>query len=107
MALMAKGNRQIKVSAERKKEYLKRGYNEIDEKGNVVTPSETNFPAEAKKAMQNLNAENDKLKAELEAPKKEAEAAKAEVEKLQVENDKLKAEEKKLREDVKALKKEQ
>lgn len=69
--IMKKANRQIKVDAELKSLYLQRGYDEIDEKGKVITDGSKKRLADYKKRAEKLEAENQKLAEELEALKAE------------------------------------
>ena len=82
MAIMLKGNRQIRVSEARRADYLKRGYNEIDEAGKVITRSVAGLSPEAKKEIEVLTADNVKLTAELDAAQAENEKLRKEIETL-------------------------
>lgn len=92
MAIMAKLNRQIRVSENRKEEYLNRGYNEVDESGKIIVRSMTGVSSAAQKEIAELTNAHEQLQSALDV--------------LTDENSKLKAENKKLRDEIKTLKKE-
>lgn len=67
MLTAVKGNREAKINEDQKEEYLKAGYDVIDEKGNrTASPSKKVSYVEYEK----LKKENQRLKKELEAFKK-------------------------------------
>lgn len=74
MLTAVKGNREAKINTDQKDEYLKAGYDVIDEKGNrTIAPSKTVTHAEYEKLQKDLvasKAEAKKLKKELDELKK-------------------------------------
>lgn len=81
MLTAVKGNREAKINSDQKEDYLKAGYDVIDEKGNrTIAPSSTVSHAEYEKLQKELTAaksEAKKLKKELDALKKKEEEKKA------------------------------
>lgn len=67
MVLMRKGNRQIRTDEARREEYLKRGYDELDESGRILTRGNSGISAAAQAEPDALRAENEALRAEVGA----------------------------------------
>lgn len=79
MLTAVKGNREAKINSDQKEEFLKAGYDVIDESGKrIIAPSATISHAEYEKLSKELaaaKAEVKKLKKELEKKKEEEQKA--------------------------------
>jgi len=58
MAIMQKGNKQVRVTEEKIEEFLKMGYSEVDKEGEILQVGQATD-------LKDIKAENDTLKAEL------------------------------------------
>lgn len=72
MLVVKKGNKQYKINENQKERYLKAGFDVLDAKGKVKERGELATP----KRLQELQAENEKLKAEIAKLKSKKEASK-------------------------------
>lgn len=103
MLTAVKGNRETRINEDQKDEFLKEGYDIIDEKGvRTVAPSKTVPYAEHSKVLE----ENKTLLAKVEKLEKDADSKVVEtINALKEENGKLKEENKALTKELEALKK--
>lgn len=85
MKLIRRGNVELSVADDMLKHYLNQGYNEIDDKGNIINSGTPNNFTDLKRAYSELEKENTDLKEKVSVLTKQVESL----------NDKLKAQNKK------------
>lgn len=89
--IVKKKNRVLRIPEEKAEEYAKMGYEVTDENGEVVMNAVVRSVAEAQRAVNKLQKENEELKAKLTEATLYAEDADKKIADLQKENEELKA----------------
>ncbi|MFR8549507.1 MAG: hypothetical protein ACLVDG_00480 [Coprococcus sp.] len=89
--IVKKKNRVLRIPEEKAEEYAKMGYEVTDENGEVIMNAVVTSVAEAQRAVNKLQKENEELKAKLTEATLYAEDADKKIVDLQKENEELKA----------------
>ena len=79
MKLIRRGNVELSVADDMLKHYLNQGYNEIDNKGNIINSGIPNNFTDLKRAYSELEKENTKLKEKVDVLTKQVESLNGEL----------------------------
>lgn len=91
MITVVRKNKEMKIMASQKNEFLALGYSVIDESGKIIESGNALTIADFQALVTTLNLDNSRLKEEVEKLKSEQKKIKTENTKLKTENEKLKA----------------